>query len=131
MVRPTQLFSAAILADPRSKQAREGMRQLATGERIVQLCNIEAMEQVHRWKAEFKPDFLVAYAMADTKLSGLTLQAEGGAFRSNRHWYNIKFKCEASPDIEKIVAFEFSVGEEIPESEWETRFLPADDGQAD
>ncbi|NNH28249.1 DUF930 domain-containing protein [Rhizobium sp. SEMIA 4085] len=24
---------------------------------------------------------------------GLILQADGGAFRSNRHWYNIEFKC--------------------------------------
>ncbi|MFA1621829.1 DUF930 domain-containing protein [Rhizobium mongolense] len=41
-----------------------------------------------------------------------------------------KYKCEAAPAIEAIVAFEFSVGEEIPESEWETHFLPVDDDEA-
>jgi hypothetical protein len=110
------------LCRPAKQTGTRGHAAAATGEGIVQLCNVEAMEPVHRWKTEFTPDFLVAYAMADTKLSGLILQANGGAFRSNRHWYNIKFKCEAAPDIETIVAFEFSVGEEIPESEWETHF---------
>ncbi|MEX2743215.1 DUF930 domain-containing protein [Rhizobium mongolense] len=49
--------------------------------------------------------------------------------RSRRPRYNIKFKCETAPDIETIVAFEFSVGEEIPESEWETHFLPKDEDE--
>lgn len=128
--RPTiqakQFFSAAILADPRSRQALEGLSQLAVDEQIVQLCNLEAMEQVHRWRVEFKPDFLVAYAMADIRLAGTNLRADGAAFRSNDRWYNVKFNCEVAPDIKSVVAFEFQVGDEIPESEWEARFLSAD-----
>lgn len=131
LVRAKQLFSTKILADPRSKQARDSLSQLATDERIVQLCNVEAMEQVHRWKAAYQPDMLVAYAMADTKLSGRTLRADGGAFRSTNRWYNVKFKCEVSPDIATVVAFEFSVGEEIPRSDWEAHFLAAGDGASD
>jgi hypothetical protein len=121
-VRPKQLFCAAIFADPRSKRAREGMRQRQPAKAL----SSSAMSKQWNRSIDGRPNsrriFLVAYAMADTKLSGLILQANGGAFRSNRHWYNIKFKCEAAPDIETIVAFEFSVGEEIPESEWETHF---------
>lgn len=124
-VQAKQLFSAAILADPRSRQALEGLSQLAYDERIVQLCNLEAMEQVHRWRSDFAPDFLVAYAMADTRLVGQRLRADGAAFRSNDRWYEIKFNCEAAPDIKSVVAFEFQVGDEIPESEWEAHFLSA------
>jgi hypothetical protein len=131
MIRATQLFSAGILADPRSRNALDGLRQLATGERIVQLCNVEAMEQVHRWKAEFQPDFLVAYAMADTVLSGRALRADGGALRSKGNWYNIKYRCEVSPDIARVAAFEFAVGTEIPREEWEAHSLTANDGPAD
>lgn len=131
MVRAKELFSAKVLADPRSKEALVALRQLGTDDRIIQLCNVEAMEQVHIWESDFQPDFVVAYAMADTKLSGFTLQADGAAFRSKRHWYDIKFKCEVTPDLEKVVAFEFSLGAEIPKSEWETHSLPVGDGPSD
>ncbi|WEX76221.1 DUF930 domain-containing protein [Sinorhizobium numidicum] len=131
MVRATQFFSAKVLADPRSKKAREGLWQLATGERIVQLCNVEAMEQVHHWKAEFEPDFLVAYAMADTILAGRVLEAVGGALRSKGNWYNIRYRCEVAPDIKSVAMFEFSVGTEIPRDEWEAHVLTAEDGAGD
>lgn len=49
MVRAKELFSAKILADPRSKGALVALRQLATDDRIIQLCNVEVMEQIHRW----------------------------------------------------------------------------------
>ncbi|MGE6781810.1 DUF930 domain-containing protein [Ensifer adhaerens] len=125
-IQAKQLFSAAILADPRSRQALEGLSQLAADERIVQLCNLEAMEQVHRWKAHFRPDTLVAYAMAKIRLAGRNLRADGAAFRSEGRWFNIKFGCAVAPDIKSVIAFEFQVGDEIPESEWEAHFLSAD-----
>lgn len=131
MIRATQLFSTGILADPRSRRALEGLRQLATGERIVQLCNVEAMEQVHRWRAGLEPDFLVAYAMVDTVLSGRVLRADGGALRSKGKWYNIRYRCEVSADLARVAAFEFAVGTEIARAEWEAHSLTADDGSAD
>lgn len=131
MVQATHLQSARVLADPRSAKARKALGQLASSERIVQLCNIEAMEQVHLWKAALKPDFLVAYAMADTELSGQKLTADGGAFRSKSRWYNIGFTCEVTPDLKQVVSFAFAVGSEIPKSEWADHNLLPDDGPAD
>ncbi|UXT41450.1 DUF930 domain-containing protein [Agrobacterium tumefaciens] len=131
MVRAKELYSAKVLADPRSKQALAALRQLGTDDRITQLCNVEAMEQVHIWKSEFQPDFVVAYATTDTKLAGLTLQANGAAVRSKRHWYDMKFRCVVTQDLERVAAFEFSLGAEIPKSEWETRSLPVADGSSD
>lgn len=131
MVHAKELFSAKILADPRSKGALIALRQLAREDRIIQLCNVEVMEQVHTWNSNYQPDFVVAYATADTKLSGLALQADGGALRSKRHWYDVKFRCEVTPDLEKVVAFEFSLGAEIPQSEWGTHSLPVGDGPSD
>jgi hypothetical protein len=125
MVQAKRFFSAAILADPRSRQALEGLSQLAADERIVQLCNLEAMEQVHRWRVDFSPDLLVAYATSDIVLAGRNLRADGAAFRSKGRWFNIKFGCAVAPDIKSVAAFEFQVGDEIPESEWEANFLPA------
>jgi hypothetical protein len=131
MVQARHLQSAKVLADPRSAKARKALGQLAPSERIVQLCNIEAMEQVHIWKTALKPDFLVAYAMADTELTGQKLKADGGAFRSKRRWYNIGFTCEVTPDLKKVVSFAFTVGREIPKSDWADHNLLADDGPAD
>ena len=125
MIRATHLFAEELLADPRSKQARETLPTLATDERRLQLCNIEAMEQVHRWKPVYRPEFVVAYASADVKISGNAVTAAGGAFRSRDRWYNVKFECQVSSDLARVVAFAFSVGGAIPRSEWEGRNLPA------
>jgi hypothetical protein len=124
MVRAQQLFSARILADPRSKAAVAALGQLAGEDRIIQLCNVETMEQVRRWKSLYRPDFVVAYATAGARLSGLTLEADGAAFRSKRLWYSVKFKCQLTPDLQKVAAFEFAVGPAIPEREWAAHSLP-------
>lgn len=63
MIRPATMLSGEALADPRSRQARAALRQLAYFDRREQLCNLEAMEQIHAWRDEFEPERLVAYAM--------------------------------------------------------------------
>ena len=131
MVRAKEFFSTKVLADPRSKEALVRLRQLGIDDRVIQLCNIEAMEQVHVWKSDFQPDFVVAYAMAEIKLSGVTLQADGAALRSKQLWYAIRFRCEVTPDLERVVSFEFSLGAAIPKREWETHSLPEADDLSD
>ena len=125
MIRPTQLLSARTLGDPRSREAKATLAQLAPDDRIEQLCDVEAMDQVHAWKADFQPDRLIAYAMAETRLSGGALQADGAAFRSKRQWYKLKFKCAVSADLTKVASFEFLVGDPVPRSQWQSHNLPA------
>lgn len=131
MVHADTLYSAGILASPRSRQARKGLAQLAPEERVVQLCNLEAMEQVHRWKAEFDPDFLVAYALSGVRLSGETLKANGGAFRSERQWWRIAYSCEVAADGNSVVGFAFKVGAAIPRDQWQDLGLPIADAAGD
>jgi hypothetical protein len=125
MIRPTRLLSEATLADPRSRAARAELGSLGGSERIVQLCNVEAMDQVHAWKGEFRPDRVVAYAMAAMKIEGDTIAADGAAFRSNSAWYRLRFKCAVTADHRKVASFEFLVGDAIPASQWEAHDLPA------
>jgi hypothetical protein len=125
------LYSAQLLADRHNSSAREAMKTLATDERIIQLCDIEAMEQVRRVGAALKPDYVIAYAMTDLKLSAHEVDAEGGAFLSHRNWYGLKFRCDVSPDDSKVVAFAFRVGQPIPKSEWASHNLTADASSAD
>lgn len=125
MVRARRLLSDDVLANPLSRGTREALGQLEDAERIEQLCNLEAMGQVHAWKAEFQPDRIVAYAMGSAKLSRTAMRADGAVFRSKQHWYRLKFKCELSPDRKKVSGFEFMVGDPVPQSEWRALDLPA------
>lgn len=124
MIRARRTLSGKVLAEPRSRQAREALTQLDPSERIEQLCNLEAMSQIQAWKAEFQPDRVVAYAMADTRFSAGMLQADGAAFRSKQQWYRLRFRCETTPDRGKVAGFEFLVGDAVPRSEWSAHNLP-------
>lgn len=123
MITARTLHSESVLANPRSRGTREALKTLETGERIEQLCNLEAMSQIHAWKAEFEPDRVVAYAMASTKLTKSALEAEGAAFRSRRQWYGLRFRCEMAANG-KVAGFQFRVGQAIPRSEWAAHDLP-------
>lgn len=123
MITARTLHSESVLANPRSRGAREALKTLEASERIEQLCNLEAMSQIHAWKAEFEPDRVVAYAMAGTKLTKTALEAEGAAFRSRKQWYGLRFRCEMAANG-KVAGFQFRVGEAIPRSEWAAHDLP-------
>ncbi|NEH60573.1 DUF930 domain-containing protein [Rhizobium leguminosarum] len=130
-VEARQLFSDKVLADPRSRRAREALRGLAGSERNLQLCDLEALEQVRRAQPAMAPDTLAPYAMAAEKVSGNRVEVKGGAFRSKRKWYNIQFKCELDAGSGKVVSFAFLVGDAIPQDEWQEHNLVADDGAAE
>ena len=125
VVKPSHMLSEAILADPRSWKARRMMASLSRNDRIGQLCGLEAMAQVAAWKKTFKPDLVVAYAMADTKMLGNILLADGAALHSKAEWFRLKFKCRLTADHMKVTSFEFFVGKTIPRSDWETHNLPS------
>lgn len=131
MIEAHSFHAAQALADPRSRRALVEWRKLFPDERIIQLCNLEAMEQLHSWKPELEPRSVVAYAFEDIRLSGEKLDAEGAAIRIARKWVAISYHCRVAPDMESVVAFAFAMGEEIPESEWEAHMLPAGDDEPD
>lgn len=127
MVRATHLYTAEILADPKNRQVRDTLPTLADGERIVQLCNVEGLEQIGRADAAFAPDILVPYAMNDTVLTGGVLVADGAAFRSGHDWYAIRFRCTVAANYAGVDDFEFAIGEPIPRDEWAAHSLTAAD----
>lgn len=129
MVRPGTMLSARNLAHPRSKKARADLATFAIEERGVQLCNIEAMEQIAAWNKDLRPDSLVAYARANEKVAGSRIVAAGAAFHSGRKWYELAFNCDLSPAMDKVVAFEFKVGKPVPPTQWED--LGLSEGDAD
>lgn len=125
--RATTYFAAGVLTDPANARLRAGMRKLADPERISQLCNIEAVEQIRRARPDYDPDTVVPYAMADTLTQRGAFIAPGGAFRSRRQWYEISFRCQPAADFEHVEAFEFTLGDAIPPELWEEHNLTAED----
>lgn len=125
--RATRLYSTDMLKEPAMARIRRTLTQLADSERIVQLCNIEALEQIKRAETDYAPDALVAYAMSDPVTRGFTLTAPGAAFRSRRKWYGVSLICTAAPDYQGVTAFEFTLGDPIPEDQWEAHNLNSED----
>ncbi|MEQ1770085.1 MAG: DUF930 domain-containing protein [Devosia sp.] len=120
-------YAADLLQQPDMARIRRGLTQFAGSERLVQICNIESLEQIRRAEPEFEPDTMVAYAMTDMMSSGLTLLAPGAAFRSRRKWYGVSFHCTAATGYEAVTAFSFTIGDPIPEEQWEAHSLNAAD----
>jgi hypothetical protein len=111
----TAIVTTAIADDARFERSLE---MLAPAERLEQLCDFTAMTRIRSEKKEFRPDRAVANAMAESLAKGDTLEVTGGAFRSKKKWYALAYRCTATPDHLKIVAFNYTIGEEIPESKW-------------
>lgn len=132
MVRPTAMLSARALSDPRSGRARATLATVDDTEKMIQLCGLEAMEQVAAWRDTLHPDRIVAYASAEVAVRGDRIEAGGAAFRSGRAWYGLRYSCRLAPDHATVVAFAFAVGDPVPPEEWEARNLPSDfDGAPD
>lgn len=119
------LYSKKMLADPRVKQA---LGELPPNRRIVQLCSIEALEQVRHARPDAFPDALVPYAWSGGIIENHVLRAKGGAFRSKNNWHNVDFRCEVNADTTEVVAFSFAIGGAVPKSQWQARRLKVDDG---
>jgi len=128
LVPARTMLSAGALANPRSRKARAQLRMFSADERIVQLCNIEAMEQVHAMQPALLPEAVSPYAFQDMKLRGGSIVADGAAFYSGHRWYGLRFACAVKAD--KVVSFAFRIGPPVPRRQWDEHNLaePIDEG---
>jgi hypothetical protein len=131
MIRATTMLSGKTLADPRSRSARRDLATFADSERVAQLCNLEAMDQIGAWRHDFRPETVVAYARSNERIVGDTIEADGAAFRSRTEWYDLKFHCEVAPSHDKVVAFAFQVGDPVPRKLWDELGLTPDGGTSE
>jgi hypothetical protein len=110
------VVQAAVAAE--DVRFEKSLKLLDPSERLEQLCDYTAMTKIRKEKSQFRPERTVANAMAEPKVSGDTLKTTGGAFRSRKKWYALTFSCTATPDHMSIVSFEYTIGPEIPETQW-------------
>ncbi|PWE52271.1 hypothetical protein DEM27_32000 [Metarhizobium album] len=116
-----KLFSKASLSDPRVKKA---LGKLPPNRRIVQICTIEALEQVRHSARNSVPEGMVPFSDEGGLIAGPKLSASGGAFFSGGKWYAIDFSCETNAEVTEITAFRFDIKGAIPRNEWKSRKLP-------
>ncbi|MCJ8142498.1 DUF930 domain-containing protein [Ancylobacter sp. A5.8] len=125
MIHPSTLLSQQALAQPANRPLRRQLATLADEEHIAQLCDLEAMEQIHAWKGEFQPDRLVDYALSDPRLEEGAFIAHGAAFRAGHQWYELSYRCELDASRRRVTGFSFRVGAAIAREEWSALNLPA------
>ncbi|WP_170976594.1 DUF930 domain-containing protein [Rhizobium sp. FKL33] len=123
--RAQDLFASAALADPRNAQAREALRTLAADERRIQLCNLEAMEQLRR-ASHVSADMVAPYAFQDLAIRADEIIADGAAVRAGRDWRRLRYRCAIGTAAEAPSDFVFALGDDIPKAQWSDHFLTAD-----
>lgn len=127
MTEATDLFASRVLSAPENRQVRDTLPQLENTERMIQLCTIEGLEQLHVARPSPLPDSIAPSAFAPTTLAGLSIDAPGAAFRAARKWYGLRFSCTVDPNLSGVAAFRYAIGEAIPEAQWEAHDLIAED----
>jgi len=127
LVEAQNLYAADILGDPANAEVRANFPLLASSEQVVQLCNMEALEQLRTSGAAPGADALVGYAFGDVTVDKDALRVEGGAYRSQGRWFHIRYDCTVLADMSGVRNFAYAVGDLVPPSEWEAHFLNSDD----
>lgn len=127
MIAATDFYAGGILADPANAEVRANFPLLANGEQVVQLCNMEALEQLRLAEPPVIADTLVGYAFDSVSVTDGVLDAEGGAVRSGGRWFHFRYHCAVTPDVAAVSAFAYALGEPIPEDQWDDHFLNAND----
>lgn len=94
------------------------LRMLAPVDRMEQLCDYRAMQQIRRDHRQYHPDRLVAGARQQAHIHGHTVVAKGAAFRSRRRWYALSYTCTTASDDMSVTVLSYQIGVEIPEDKW-------------
>jgi hypothetical protein len=107
------LTSPVLAVDERFARS---LKMLDPVDRLEQLCDYKAMQEIRKDHAVFRPDRAVAGS--EPHIKGDTIVAKEGAFRSRKKWYGLSFSCTAAPDHLSVTSFNYKIGGEIPEASW-------------
>ena len=126
LTQASRLYAATALSGPASSDLRRQLRQSTGPEQMIQICDLEAMEQVAEAGRGGRPDKVMAYARAALILSATQVTAEGAAVRLDGQWRQLRYRCTVDTRAMSVSAFAFAVGGTIPRERWEELALPYD-----
>jgi len=112
------LAPGATVASAIDAKVERMLQQLDPGARFEQVCDLEAMQRIGKDKS-YRPERTIVSALADPKVSDVTMTGKGGAFKSKGQWYQFSFTCKTSPDHMQVQSFSYQVGAPIPQEQWE------------
>lgn len=116
-------LAGAVLALPgvcaADARLEASLRRLEPETRLEQVCDIAVMQRIRADSSPYRPDKVLAAARAEPRLAGDTLDSVGGAFRSGGQWYQVTFECQATPDRMHVLSLSYTIGAQIPESDWD------------
>lgn len=126
LVPATRLYAGDILASPLGRATAAELAGAEAEERIVQLCNFEAVEQIRRAKPRLRAEHVVAQARSLARITGLRVEAPGAAVQGRGRWHALAYVCEVRPDLAGVAAFAHALKGEIPPRAAEELGLPTD-----
>jgi hypothetical protein len=113
------LLSLAIVGSASAESRLERtLKMLTPTDRMAQLCDVTAMTSIRKDNRQYRPDRAVANARVDVKITGDTIEAKGGAFRSRGKWYAMSYTCKTNAEHLSVLSFTYKVGAEIPQEKW-------------
>jgi hypothetical protein len=121
MTRRLHLLAPLLLC-PLAAQAgsiKDQLMKLEPEERAHQACIIKGVDTIRHDGKLPKADRLKTSITGRATFTGTQVASKGGAVRAKEHWYNIKFKCDVTPDQLKALTFTYEIGKEIPEAKWD------------
>ena len=113
----TTMTAAHADAAPDARILRT-LKLLGPTDRLEQLCDYTAMVHIRKDAGHYRPDRAVAGAISEPKLGPNSIEANGAAFRSRKHWYEMSYSCTTTPDHLQVLKFRLSIGKEIPQTKW-------------
>ncbi|HET6389999.1 DUF930 domain-containing protein [Hyphomicrobium sp.] len=110
---------AGLVSQANAASIDQTLLKLDPEERAHQVCILKGIDDLNRSKKLKRVDRLKTSILSRATFDGTTVVAKGGAARAKDRWYQVKFTCAVTKDQMKATSFEFEIGPEIPESEWE------------
>ncbi len=112
---------ASLLASPAvwAGKLENSFDKLDPEEIARQACIVAGVDKIKRDKALPRVDRMKTGILSPPVLEGETLTGKGGAVRAKDKWYAVTFTCALTKDHKKATSFAYTIGEEIPQENWE------------
>jgi len=102
----------------KDKRMNTQLLRLDPQTRLEQTCDVEVMDRINREGRAYKADRVVAYTFKTPVVERRSITAPGAAFRSRGKWYRLSFRCVTGPRRLDAHTLEYTIGDEIPRSQW-------------
>ena len=116
------LISLPNLSHPSLSHAatlEQSLAKLDPEERSRQACAAKGLDIMRKDPLLRKADRINAMITKPAVLKGTALTAPDGAVRAAKKWYALSYSCQLTPDLMKATTFTFTLGKEIPKTDWE------------